>query len=344
MTKTNRKMYLSDFSEKRSNNLNFLKFIASLAVIISHAYPLSKGEQTVDFLLNISGQTLGLGGVAVAVFFISSGFFVSKSIERKNNTLIYLKARLKRLLPPLWFMLIVVIFVCGVGFTTVSIFDYFFNIQFLQYCLNFFLIPIHSLPGVFDNNVYPSVINGALWTLPIEFVCYIVLLAVYKLKLFNKESYKIFSAIMILGFVLVYCSPLPIFAYIKGYMAPFFMFYLGSLFWIYRDQIFMSRKLYYVSFFLLILFTLMHFGHLALCLFFPYIVLYVSFQLPQCGRRLSNLGNYSYGIYLFGWPIQQMVVSLFGGSMSIVLNCLISIPLACLAGILVYNVVEKRIA
>ena len=344
MMKTSKPIYLSDFSDKRSNNLNFLKFVASLAVIISHAYPLSKGEETVDFLLQVSGQTLGLGGVAVAVFFVSSGFFVSKSIERKNDTIVYLKARLKRLLPPLWFMLIVVILICAVGFTTLSISDYFFNTQFLKYCLNFFLIPIHSLPSVFDSNVYPSVINGALWTLPIELICYVVLLVIYKLKLFNKNSYKIFSIIMVLGFIFVYCIPLPFIIFIRGYMAPFFMFYLGSLFWVYKDQIYISRKLYYISIFILIALTLAHFGHLALCLSFPYIVIYISFQLPQCGKMLSNLGNYSYGIYLFGWPIQQMVVSAFGGSMSIVLNCFISIPLACLAGILVYNVVEKRIA
>ena len=59
---------LCRYENARSKNLNFFKFLAAIAVIVSHAYPLSKGEAYKDFLLNISGQSLGLGGLAVSVF------------------------------------------------------------------------------------------------------------------------------------------------------------------------------------------------------------------------------------------------------------------------------------
>lgn len=95
--------YLSDYQNSRSKNLNFFKFIASLAVIVSHSYPLSQGANCKDFLLNISNQTLGLGGVAVAVFFLSSGFFVTKSIEKSKGNH-YIVNRIKRIFPPLWFV------------------------------------------------------------------------------------------------------------------------------------------------------------------------------------------------------------------------------------------------
>lgn len=80
--------YLSDYQNSRSKNLNFIKFIASLAVIVSHSYPLSQGSNCKDFLLKISNQTLGLGGVAVAVFFISSWFFVIQKSMKKIRVII----------------------------------------------------------------------------------------------------------------------------------------------------------------------------------------------------------------------------------------------------------------
>ncbi len=80
------------------------------------------------------------------------------------------------------------IVVCALFFSSYSLIDFFVSTDFFKYCLNFILIPVHNLPGVFTNNIYPGVINGPLWTLPLEFVCYIILLIAYKLNLVNKKE------------------------------------------------------------------------------------------------------------------------------------------------------------
>lgn len=334
--------YLSDYQNNRSQNLNFIKFIAALAVIVSHSYPLSQGANCKDFLLKISNQTLGLGGVAVAVFFISSGFFVTKSIEKSKGNH-YLVNRFKRIFPPLWFVLILTILICSLFFTSCRLKEFFLSKDFLVYCLNFLLIPIHNLPGVFTNNIFPGVINGALWTLPIEFVCYIVLYVLYKLNLVNKKFYKISLIPVLLLFVVIYYVNLPIILLVRGYFAPLFMFYLGSFFWVFRDKIIMDFKIFILCSVLFVISIFMKQGQLGLLLFFPYIVLYSSFSFKQINANMANLGNYSYGIYLCGWPIQQMVVSLFDGSMSILVNVLICLPIAIIMGYLTYSLIEKRI-
>lgn len=335
-------MYLGEYTNKKSNNLNLIKFFAALAVIISHSYPLSKGTDCVDNLLKISKGSLGLGGLAVAVFFISSGYLVSKSIEKKNDTIQYLKARSVRIFPPLIFTIFLTILVCGLFFTKLSKVDYFFNFNTIKYGLNMILIPVHNLPGVFESNIYGSVVNGALWTLPIEFLCYIILLIIYKLNMLNKKTYKIITPIIFIGYLSLNYIDLTVFQIAKLYLQPMFIFYAGSLFYVFRNEIRINTTTFVINFILFLVFVLTGFGNLATILFFPYIILYVSFYLTQCHTCIAKVGNISYGMYLTGFPIQQMLVSSFGGEMSVVLNMLMSILISIIVGYMVYFLVEKR--
>ncbi len=329
---------LKKFESTRSNNLNLVKFIAALFVIISHAYPLCKGAEYNDILSDLSRNSIAFGSLAVAIFFMSSGFFVTKSLLKSKDSKKYLHNRFIRIFPPLWFTLIVCILVCGLFFSTYSLGKYFLSSDFFKYCLNFILIPIHNLPGVFMNNIYPGVINGPLWTLPIEFVCYLVLLLVYKLNLVNKKSYKYVALLVIVAFVGINLIPLSI----KGYIQPCFLFFWGSFYWIYRDKITMNNTYFLISLVAFVLLIVLGYGQVASFLFVPYLTLYIAFCLPQCNNRLASLGNLSYDIYLCGWPIQQMVISLFGGSMLVGMNILISIPLSILVGYITYSLVEKN--
>ena len=329
---------LKKFESTRSNNLNLVKFIAALFVIISHAYPLCKGAEYNDILSDLSRNSIAFGSLAVAIFFMSSGFFVTKSLLKSKDSKKYLHNRFIRIFPPLWFTLLVCILVCGLFFSTYNLGKYFLSIDFLKYCLNFILIPIHNLPGVFMNNIYPGVVNGPLWTLPIEFVCYLVLLLAYKLNLVNKKSYKYVALLFIVAFVGINLIPLSI----KGYIQPCFLFFWGSFYWIYRDKITMKNTYFLISLVAFVLLIVLGYGHVASFLFVPYLTLYIAFCLPQCNNRLASLGNLSYDIYLCGWPIQQMIISLFGGSMLVGMNILISIPLSILVGYITYSLVEKN--
>lgn len=329
---------LKKFESTRSNNLNLVKFIAALFVIISHAYPLCKGAEYNDILSDLSRNSIAFGSLAVAIFFMSSGFFVTKSLLKSKDSKKYLHNRFIRIFPPLWFTLIVCILVCGLFFSTYSLGKYFLSSDFFKYCLNFILIPIHNLPGVFMNNIYPGVINGPLWTLPIEFVCYLVLLLAYKLNLVNKKSYKYVALLVIVAFVGINLIPLSI----KGYIQPCFLFFWGSFYWIYRDKITMNNTYFLISLVAFVLLIVLGYGQVASFLFVSYLTLYIAFCLPQCNNRLTSLGNLSYDIYLCGWPIQQMVISLFGGSMLVGMNILISIPLSILVGYITYSLVEKN--
>ncbi len=81
-------MYCPALNEKleiRSSNINVLKFICAIAVIIGHQSYIYAGKE--DVLSQLSHGQCGIGGIAVAVFFFLSGLYVSKSLE--NRTVIF---------------------------------------------------------------------------------------------------------------------------------------------------------------------------------------------------------------------------------------------------------------
>ncbi|WP_365936223.1 acyltransferase family protein [uncultured Traorella sp.] len=234
------------------------------------------------------------------------------------------------------------VFLLGPFFTNMSIIDYITDLATYKYLLNAILIPIHSLPGVFENNIYGNVINGALWTLPIEFICYIALMICYKLKLLNKNILYTFP-ISLIFFYLFYYSNIQLFSSLSIYTLPIFIYYMGMLYYVFKDKIILNNGL--AAFLVVIWFGLVYFGfaEIAMFIIFPYIISVIVFNKKQCNRKLSELGNFSYGIYLCGFPIQQIMVYLFGGKMNVYINMIVSIVLAIIVGYFIYFISEQKL-
>ena len=76
--------YIGQVCEGRNNNFDFIRFIAASMVIYSHAFPLSRGNDG-ELLKDITNGQWSFGSLAVAVFFVISGFLISQSYDRKIN-------------------------------------------------------------------------------------------------------------------------------------------------------------------------------------------------------------------------------------------------------------------
>ncbi|MBQ1903020.1 MAG: acyltransferase family protein [Ruminococcus sp.] len=95
---------LSELLSIKSSNVNILKFICALLVIIGHAGSIT-GDETA-FPTEFGGYVCGPGGFAVSVFFFFSGLYVTKSLARTSNLKSYIVKRAERIFP----QLIVVVF------------------------------------------------------------------------------------------------------------------------------------------------------------------------------------------------------------------------------------------
>lgn len=166
---------MKSISVPKDNAFNFLRLICALIVIYEHAVLLSENGALPCF---------NLRGIAVNVFFILSGFWVTQSYLKSDSLKEYAKKRCKKIFP-LYFTVVILSAFLLVFFSSLNAKEYFINSGFIKYLianlstLNF----IHpTLPGVFEGLALGGSVNGSLWTIKIELGFYIILPLIIYLK------------------------------------------------------------------------------------------------------------------------------------------------------------------
>ena len=112
-------VYVGDVSSGRNNNLNLIRAVAAVAVLVSHAYPITLGGKAVEPLRTALGHTLGT--LAVFVFFFISGFLIARSFDQKRSLTGFTVARVLRLFPGLLASLLLVMLLLGSATTTLPL-------------------------------------------------------------------------------------------------------------------------------------------------------------------------------------------------------------------------------
>lgn len=330
---------IADFNSM-SNNLNLIKFVASLLVIFSHAHTMIGNQE--DILFSLSKQTITLGGLAVVIFLFASGYFVTKSLLTKNNLRLYFKTRFLRIYPLFIVVIILTAFVLGPIVTFLTPGEYFSNLGTYKYFSYLICIPNYSLPGVFTNNTLTTV-NGSLWTLILEIILYIALAVMYKLGLLCKEKMKYVNILFVIAIIALFVVEPAFTKPYAAYLRPAFAFAMGVNYYIYRDQIKLDYRVLLLAIVLGIPMFILNRISLFFVVCFPYILSMVIFSKHQVGELFGKLGNYSYAIYLVAFPIQQMLIH-FIPSIGVLRNTLYSCILSIIIGVILYYAVEKPMA
>lgn len=150
------------------NNFGAVRLAAALFVMAGHMHILA-GEAAPMFY-GMSVQEIG-----VDIFFVIGGYLISKSWMKDQNFAEYLCRRCFRIFPSLIFCVCITVFLAGPFVTRLSAGEYFSDHLTWKYLANIFLYTNHALPEVFMDNPYPAAVNGSLWSLPVEFMMYLVL-------------------------------------------------------------------------------------------------------------------------------------------------------------------------
>ena len=331
---------LSDTVGKKCENLQLTKFIASIMVILSHSFVLTMAPNDKEWFVGLTDGQLSMGSFAVAIFFLCSGYLISMSLEKSKTAIRFFKVRLLRLVPPLFFVCLAVTLLCGF-ISNLSLSEYYSHPETWGYLRNAVFIKQLNLPGVFVHNLYGPTVNGSLWTLRLEFICYILCFILYKLKFYHKKRFLITIPIVFFASCFLW-NQIAIIPNIREVLRPALLFYIGIFFWIYREHIRLHFVGLIISFLVLILLFHYGYGYLAMFLCFPYICMVLWFGLPQCSSKLGILGNYSYAIYLWAFPIQQSIIHFHGGQMNSYINFFISSIITIIVSIPTYHFIEKR--
>lgn len=301
--------------DNRNNNFNLIRMLAALAVLFSHSFILAQGPANgADPFAKIFG--IPLSGFAVDTFFIISGLLVTKSLIDRNSLKVFFLARFFRIVPGLIAAVLFSACIVGLAVTELPVFEYLKHPDTKSFIVrNIWLVDNviqYSLPGVFTEIPYKYAVNGSLWTLPWEIYMYSSIFILFLIRQ-NKINITLGISCAVVYFVffvqkfnlydIQFISPTSLKLMV--------MFYTGVLFYLARNYIKLNLGIlavicgvYYVAK-----------DYSVAKVMYPIVVSYalLSFAYLVNGKISSynKIGDYSYGTYIYAFPIQQMIVFYF---------------------------------
>ncbi|MEH7179426.1 acyltransferase family protein [Neobacillus vireti] len=320
--------------DERKNNLDIIRFFAATLVILSHAYPLTTGNNASEPFAIWTNGGMTFGELAVAIFFVISGFLITQSFDRSKNPINYFKARTLRIFPGLIFVVLLSVFVLGPIMTEVSLMNYFKDRDTFEYLQTISLYWMqYDLPGVFEKNIWPAAVNGSLWTLWYEFFFYIVVAVLGVTRLLDRR-------VVLLGFIL---STVLYFLGKGGFYTDLFRYFsAGMVVYLFRKQIYLNGWFALLSFILMIISAIVGYFEYAFSIFGTYLIFYVAFDSAVKFHNFGKFGDFSYGIYIYAFPIQQVMTHIFNNQLTPIENFLLSFPVTLVFAIISWYLVEKR--
>lgn len=293
--------------------------LCAWGVLFAHSYVLSGSSMPIiDPANTLFG--ISLGTFCVIVFFAISGFLIQRSMLRSRSFLSYFSARALRLFPGLAVVILITTFILGPAATSLQLSEYITAPSTWHYFSNLNLLNPNTqfhLAGVFKTNPYPDSVNGSIWTLPYETWMYLMVALVFAVdKLILRRIKAIKKLLGIAGFIMA--SILICFLGDKfltnGQQLRFDIllfistFYIGAFFYSYRHKIALS----WVTMAVLLLGTPLVKGSIIAPIYIPITIAYSVLVLAYCFsgfvRKYNTLGDYSYGLYIYAFPVQQSLV------------------------------------
>jgi peptidoglycan/LPS O-acetylase OafA/YrhL len=298
------------------NSFDLLRLLAALAVIAFHADVLAGRTPW-------SIAEINLGFLGVGAFFVISGYLVTDSRLRSASLRVFLAKRLLRIEPALIASLVVIAFIVGAFVTSMPLGEYLRNKDtFLYVAKNTLLYPAaYGLPGVFEHNLAPGVVNGSLWTLRVEFTLYLALGLLGAAKLLKPWAMAAIAVGLALAAFVLQAAP--------GAVSPglvrtgligaqyAFLFFAGALLRL------IDRPL-----------PAWTLGS-ALLLLTPAWILGLPMLVVWLGSRRSIRlpADLSYGLYIYAFPVQQLLAS--HGLLSFWMSLTATLPFAAASWFLV---------
>jgi peptidoglycan/LPS O-acetylase OafA/YrhL len=293
------------------NGFNTIRLLAAAAVLVSHSFVLTTGLPGSEPLYALTGGRASVADTAVGTFFVLSGLLIAASADRSTTQRSFWTKRAMRIGPALWVSVLLTWLVMGPLWTSIDIARYFASDTSFSYLANLVFLPNpYALAGVFEGNPLPGVVNGSLWTLRYEIICYAICAVVMAMPRFR-------TALVLAGwlasFVLYYVGPhLPLWepaAYHLTALAKLFRFFgAGMLVYLLRDRVPLNRSAAWACALCAVVATVTPFFTEAWAIFGSYLIIYFGYNAPRAFRDLTGRGDISYGTYIYAFPVQQIMV------------------------------------
>ena len=325
-------------ANNRPSGFDYLRLILACVIVVFHSIEVCYG---VEFREKYTVDFRPLIAAILPMFFALSGFLVAGSLQRNPKISRFLYLRSIRIFPALCVEVLLSALLIGVIFTNYNLQDYFTDDNFFRYFGNIVGVMSYNLPGVFLGNPSPNMVNGQLWTIPYEFWCYIILAFIAGLRMERKRYWLAFLAVCY--FIVLAEFELATHvrsAVVEGYSLTL-AFLTGVVAYQWRKLIAYSHKCFIIA--LITAWVLLSFPELDVFAMIPvtYATLYLGVKNPSKHWLIAS-GDYSYGIFLYGFTIQQALASqpIFRDYF---LHAALSLLLSFMFAYCSWHMVEKRV-
>lgn len=302
--------HIADYVSGRDNNFNLIRFLAAGSVVLAHSYVIVTGDRAASPLFYETGH--GLGYHAVNTFFSASGFLIAQSWLRTPSLAEFIAARFLRLWPALAICALLLVFVFGPLLSQLPLSAYFASrdlYHFLPDVLSLLRTDV-PLPGVTTPVPSDIGINAPLWTLKYEVICYITLATLGVLGLLATSRRALMTISLGMGmlmiasfFPLAHDPTHPLIHLVRFGLC----FGFGVMAYLAADRIPLSLWGVVTTFLLAALTKGSLLYEVAFCLFTAYSALWFALVPSTLLRQFNRLGDYSYGIYIFAYPVQLLL-------------------------------------
>lgn len=332
-------------TQRFQNNYDFLRVFAALSITFFHSFALLN-KLKLDPLFILTNGRINFSFIGLNIFFCISGYLIAKSATTSPTLINYLWKRLLRIQPLLILTCVLTVFFLGPIFTNLTTPDFFLNGDTWTYFRNVFpAFGIQfSLPGVFLKNIGESGVNGSLWTLIVEERLYLIMCFLFLFK--KQNSWYVTFYVLFINAIYLYNH-----FYYSGELIPFMdtnAFYYSLVFLnsavLFILKVNLSKSIYPIVFLstivtiLGIIFPMFNF----LFLFsFPFLINGIA-QIKGITNHAGKYGDFTYGIYVFSFPVQQMLIAkgiaINNPYLLFIISSAIAIPMAVAS----WHLLEKK--
>jgi len=319
-----------------------LRMVMALGVLLGHSYKVHYGPEIPE---PFSFFNMTISYIAVNGFFILSGLLITRSIDRNPDFIRFFTARFLRLFPAMFAMAILASFVFGPLVSDLSPAAYFTDPMTWRYVVNILSFGDTSggPPQIFTNNPYPGEWSASLWTLRYEAIAYVGTAVLAWIGV--SRSRQLMLAIFVLSvaaFMLVRIEALGLPVQLEDLSRFAVTYMLGAVIYCYRDVIRLSWGVGALICGLALLSGPTVSFEIMLNFVLAAGILLIGFAKLPGRLQMSKMPDFSYGVYIWQWPIMQ-ALWYYDLARDPYTMMALAIPASVIMGALSWYIIEKPV-
>lgn len=312
----------------RNNSFDLIRHLAALLVLVSHHFALSGLAEP-----GIAGYN-SLGGIAVTAFFSISGLLITQSFISSRSFTDYLSKRIARIFPALILCAFAMTYLAGGIFAK----DYVTGSSALIDFLRISVFGRANIEPITRGFIFDESFNGSLWTLKIEFGFYLLLAVALGLCRQALMPWILLAAFGVATYVLGHHVPGALAQKLAIYSAAGVAFFAGAVIAFHKQYLSDSRVLAIaLATGVGLIFISVGTPLAGILATLGFCLATLSLGLLYVDKTIRGRFDISYGIYLYAFPVQQLVINKTALTFipSMLLSALIVIVLASVSWLLV---------